>query len=53
MTPEKAKAHGANVFATLIGFGVAGADPTLTYPPVPIAVNKALRKAGLSINEID
>jgi len=32
MTPEKAKAHGANVFATLIGFGVAGADPTLTYP---------------------
>jgi len=53
MTPEKAKAHGANVFAALIGFGVAGADPTLTYPAVPIAVNKALRKAGLNINEID
>jgi acetyl-CoA C-acetyltransferase len=53
MTPEKAKAHGATVFASLIGFGVAGADPTLTYPAVPIAVNKALKKAGLSINEID
>ena len=53
MTPEKAKAHGAKIYATLIGFGVGGADPTLTYPAVPIAVNKALKKAGLSINEID
>ena len=53
MTPEKAKVHGAKVYAALIGFGVAGADPTLTYPAVPIAVNKALKKAGLSINEID
>src|SRR5271157_1451646 len=53
MTPEKAKAHNIKPLVTLIGFGVAGADPTLTYPAVPIAVNKALRKAGLSINEID
>jgi len=53
MTPEKAKEHGVQPLVTLIGFGVAGADPTLTYPAVPIAVHKALKKAGLSIEEID
>lgn len=52
MTPEKAEALGATPLVSLIGFGIAGADPTLTYPGVPIAVNKALKKAGLNINEI-
>jgi len=37
----------------LISFGVAGADPTLTYPAVPIAVKKALDKAGLFMDDMD
>ena len=32
---------------------MAGADPTLTYPAVPVAVNKALKKAGLTIDDMD
>jgi len=39
--------------AFLKSFAVAGADPTLTYPSVPAAVNKALKKAGLTIDQID
>lgn len=53
MTPEKAKEHGIKPLAYLIGFGVAGADPTLTYPAVPASVNKALKKAGVTIDQID
>ncbi|MDD5289096.1 MAG: acetyl-CoA C-acyltransferase [Dehalococcoidales bacterium] len=54
MTPEKAKAHGIKPLVSLVGFGIGGADPTLTYPAVPVAVNKALKKAGgLTINDID
>ncbi len=34
-------------------FAVAAADPTLTYPAVPAAVNKALKRASLSIDQID
>jgi acetyl-CoA C-acetyltransferase len=32
---------------------VAATDPTLTYPAVPAAVEKALKKVGLSIDAID
>lgn len=53
MTAEKAMAHGVKPMATVLGFGVAGADPTLTYPAVPIAVNKALAKAGVTIDQIE
>jgi acetyl-CoA C-acetyltransferase len=53
MTPEKAKAHKAEPIAYIKAFGVAGADPTLTYPAVPLAVNKALKMAGLTIDKID
>ena len=53
MTPEKAKAHGAKTLAYVKAFGIGGADPTLTYPAVPIAVNKALKRAGLTIDQID
>jgi acetyl-CoA C-acetyltransferase len=53
MTPEKAKEKGIKPIAYLTAFGVAGADPTLTYPAVPVAVNKALKKAGLTIDQID
>ncbi|MFC1958267.1 thiolase family protein [Chloroflexota bacterium] len=53
MTTDKVKSHGVKPMAHVISFGVAGADPTLTYPAVPVAVNKALEKAGLTIEEID
>ena len=53
MTSAKAKELGIKPLGTLIGFGVAGADPTLTYPAVPAAVNKALDKAGLKIADMD
>ena len=39
--------------AYLRSFAVAGADPSLTYPAVPAAVDKALQKAGLTIDQID
>ncbi len=53
MTPEKAKEHSIEPMAYLRSFAVAGADPTLTYPSVPVSVNKALSKAGLHIDEMD
>jgi len=52
-TPEKAKEHNAKPLVYLKSFGVAGADPRLTYPAVPAAVEKALTKAHLTIDEID
>lgn len=53
MTPEKAKYYGIQPLAYVKAFGIAGADPTLTYPAVPVAVNKALNKAGLTIKQMD
>lgn len=52
MTPEKARQHGVQPLVYIKSFGLAGADPTLTYPAVPIAVNKALKRAGLSMDQI-
>jgi acetyl-CoA C-acetyltransferase len=53
MTASKAKELGITPLGRLVSFGVAGADPTLTYPAVPGAVNKALDKAGLTIGDMD
>ncbi|MBN1383050.1 MAG: acetyl-CoA C-acyltransferase [Deltaproteobacteria bacterium] len=53
MSADTAKARGINPMAYLIGFGIGGADPSLTYPAVPIAVNKALEKAGITIDQVD
>jgi len=53
MSGDKARMSSNKPLAYLIGFGIAGADPTLTYPAVPVAVNKALKKANLNIDEID
>jgi acetyl-CoA C-acetyltransferase len=52
-TPENADAHGLAPMAYLKSFAVAAADPTLTYPAVPAAVNKALKKASLGLDQID
>ena len=53
MTPEKAIQHSVKPLVYIKSFGIAGADPTLTYPAVPIAVNKALKRAALTIGQID
>jgi len=52
-TEAKAKELGVEPMAYFKSFAVAGADPTLTYPSVPAAVNKALKKAGLTISQMD
>ncbi|MGD8229789.1 MAG: acetyl-CoA C-acyltransferase [Desulfobacteraceae bacterium] len=52
-TPEKAKEHEAKPLVYFKSFAVAAADPTLTYPAVPVAVNKALGKAGLALEQMD
>jgi acetyl-CoA C-acetyltransferase len=44
---------GAEPLAYLRAFAVAGSDPTRTWLAVPQAVNKALEKAGLTIEQID
>lgn len=53
MTATRAAALGIEPMGKLVSFGVAGADPTLTYPAVPVAVKKALDKAGLTIDDMD
>ena len=53
MTPEKAKQLGVKPLVYVKSFGIGGADPTLTYPAVPIAVNQALKKAGLTIDQME
>ncbi len=53
MSRERAAQMGITPLGTLRGFGVAAADPTLTYPAVPAAVTKALDKAKLSIADMD
>ena len=52
-TEAKASELGVEPMAFLKSFAVAGADPTLTYPSVPAAVNKALDKAGLTIAQME
>ncbi len=52
-TEEKAKELGVEPMAYFVSSAVAGADPTLTYPAVPVAVNKTLKKAGFSIDQMD
>ena len=53
MSEEKALALGLEPLARIIGFGVAGVKPQLMgLGPVP-ATNKALRYAGLTMDQID
>ena len=53
MSRSKANELSIEPLASLKSFAVAAADPTLTYPAVPAAVNQALKKAGLSIEQMD
>ncbi len=52
-TRARAKKLGVEPMAYLKSFAVAATDPTLTYPSVPVAVNKALEKAGLTIGQME
>lgn len=53
MSESKARELRLEPMAYLTSFAVAAADPTLTYPAVPDSVNKALKRAGLAIGEMD
>jgi acetyl-CoA C-acetyltransferase len=39
--------------AAIRSYSVVGDDPRRTYKTVPIAVNKALKRAGLSMDQMD
>jgi acetyl-CoA C-acetyltransferase len=45
----KARELGVEPIAYFSSCSMAATDPTLTYPAVPAAVNKALKKAGIRI----
>jgi acetyl-CoA C-acetyltransferase len=53
MSEKKVKELGIKPMVEFISFAPAGDDPTLTYPAVPIAVNKVLKKAGITQSQID
>ena len=53
MTEKKAEELKLKPLGHLSGFGGAAADPRLTYPAVPAAVDRALDRAGISIADID
>ena len=50
---EKAKALGVKPLAYFRSCAVAATDPTLTYPAVPAAVDKALKKINTTIDQMD
>lgn len=53
MSREKADALGLKPIAKIVSMGVAGCDPSIMgFGPVP-AVNKALKRAGMKISDID
>jgi acetyl-CoA C-acetyltransferase len=53
MSETRATALGIEPMAIFRSCSVAGTDPTLTYPAVPASVNKALEKAGITIDQVD
>jgi len=53
MSAEKARQIGAAPMAYLKSFAFSGAAPRYTWKAVPTAVNEALQKAGLTLEQID
>ena len=53
MSETRAKDLGIAPLAYFRSCAVAGTDPTLTYPAVPAATQKALDKVGLTIADVD
>lgn len=52
MAADLAQARGLKPMAYLRGCAVAGTDPTLTYPAVPMSVEKALAKTGIGLEQV-
>jgi len=50
---EMAEKLGLKPFVSIKAFAVAGADPRRTYLTVPMAVEKVMKKSGLSLNQMD
>ena len=53
MSESKANELDLQPMAYFRSCAVASTDPTLTYPAVPASVNKALERAGITIDEVD
>lgn len=53
MSAEKARQIGVAPMAYLKSFAFSGADPRYTWKAVPTAVNEALQKTGLTLEQID
>ena len=53
MSAEKAAALGLTPLAKVKSVALVGDDPKRAYKTVPVAVNKALEMAGLSIDQMD
>lgn len=53
MSQAKARQLGIQPLAEFVSSAVAAADPTLTYPAVPAAVDRALDRANLKIEQMD
>jgi len=53
MSEKKAAELGLEPLARFMTCAVAGADPALTYPAVPVSVQKALDKVGITIDDVD
>jgi acetyl-CoA C-acetyltransferase len=53
MSETKASELGLKPLGYFRACAVAGSDPTLTYPAVPASVNKALKRSGITIEQVD
>jgi acetyl-CoA C-acetyltransferase len=53
MSEAKARELDVEPLAYFRSCAVAGTDPTLTYPAVPASVNKALKKVGMTMDDVD
>jgi len=53
MAESKAKEMGIKPLALFQSCAVASTDPTLTYPAVPASVDMALKKANITIDDVD
>ncbi len=52
-TPEKAEKLGLKPRARIVSFGLAGSDPVLMLTGIAPSIKNALKKANLSIDDID
>lgn len=53
MSEARARQLGIKPLAEFVSSAVAASDPTLTYPAVPAAVNRALDRAEMKIGQMD